>query len=94
MPCLNDEMLSMYMDRVLEPPAAAALARHVATCERCAQIVRQWETVRQAAGEVWLRHQTGSPGASTASPCPHQATLVDAISGLLTPQERADLDAH
>jgi anti-sigma factor RsiW len=94
MPCPNDEMLSMYMDKTLEPPAADALARHVATCERCSQTVHQWETVQQAVGEVWLRHQTGSPDASTASTCPPQAALVDAVSGLLTPQERADLDAH
>lgn len=94
MQCPNDEMLSMYMDRSLESPAADALARHVATCERCSQTVRQWETVQQAVGEVWLRHQRGNPDASMASTCPRQADLVNAVSGLLTPQERADLDAH
>lgn len=94
MPCPNDELLSMYLDKALESPAADALARHVATCERCSQLVRQWEIGRQAAGEVWLQHQTGSADASTASTCPRQADLVHAVSGLLTPQERADLDAH
>jgi len=92
--CPNDTTLSMYRDGALESGAADVLAGHVATCQRCTQTMRQWATAQQVVGEVWLRRQTDSYSASTTSTCPGQPEMLNAVSGLLTPQERADLDAH